>query len=203
MNRRLAYAATFALAAGCTFVPETSNQPDSGVDCATLPQSQGGAPTNVPLGTGSVTGELAFTVGTAYEQRDTVIWGSQPDGGPSTGFIGISLYDRALSCAGLRAADAGLATDVFGIYLYDPGQLAFAPGHYPVSPPDGGPYATAFRTQVNDAGVLSLYANARSGDVTVTSRTSCFVEGSFSLAMALLDGGTASTSGTFNSAFCR
>lgn len=201
MNRRLAYAATWAVVAGCTIIPHTSNDPDSGIDCATLPVGDGGAPRDVPLGSGTLTGDLAFSVATAYEHRDTLVF-NPPDAGPGSGWIGISLYDRALSCAALREADAGLPTDTFGIYLYDPVRLEFPPGRYPVSPPDGGPYATAYRIQVNDGGI-ALYATARSGDVTVANRTSCFVEGTFSLAMGLTDGGTVAASGTFSSGFCR
>jgi hypothetical protein len=174
------------LSAGCTLETLPSNQPDSGVDCSTA---------NPGSGSGSTSGELAFGVGSSFENRDTLIFAT--DAGASSGWISIGLYADTGSCG-----SGAHHQDTLGIYLFDPSQQ-FPKTQYPVNPPDGGVHATVFRiSETPDAGV-ALYAAARSGSVMLASLEPCSLSGSFQVALALNDGGTGSLGGEFNSAYCK
>ncbi len=186
---RASCAALCAVVSSCTILPGTSNQPDSGIVC-----DAGSS----PLGSGAMSGDLALTVGSSYENRNTIISGTDAGGGtPSGGWISIALYEQTLTCGATHTQAAG---DFVGIYLFDhAGQ--FDPGTYRVNPGDGGQSCLLYRGIVDDAGTRVLVA--KSGDVTVTSVQPCALAGSFDVQIDLRDGGSSALTGSFTSAYCR
>lgn len=181
-------------ASACDFAVQTapSNFPDSGITCA-----DGGR------GSGALTGDHAFTVGSAHEEFQEVV--NLDSGVIADRSIFITLSPEALSC-GQSSTQGQL---LLGLSLYDPSGV-YGPGDYVagsqslagVCPcttgPDGGRGALVALAS-GDGGTRL----ASSGVVRLTSLEACTLSGTFDVRFTEPDGGDAGAlSGSFQPVYC-
>lgn len=179
----------------CDFAVQTapSNFPDSGITCA-----DGGR------GSGALTGDHAFTVGSAHEKFQELV--NRDSGVISDRSIFITLHAEGLLCG----QSATQAQPVLGLSLFDPSGV-YGPGDYVAgsqqlaapcactTAPDGGRGALVALSP-GDGGTTLL---ASSGVVRLTTLEACALTGTFDVRFTTPDGGDAgSLSGSFQPAYC-
>jgi len=205
----LAAAAIAALSFGCSSVRDTSNQPDSGVDCSQMPADAGGIEHGVPAGSGTITGGFSFSVGSSYEEHDTTMTDrfKLPDGGtppPLVGsYVSIILWGAAVPCVdsgdGGSSSDGGFPPWAW-IILVDPQHDAYCGRRLP-----GEARWRAGRDRLcdrpSDAGYQ--FGKSTAGAVHLSSSLVCSLRGSFDVTLQLDgDAGTLPLQGSFDSPYC-
>lgn len=168
----------------CFSVPLPSNDPDSGVSCASSVN---------PTGRGGTQGAHAFSVGSVYQRSAQTI---PPDAGITGATLDLSLLREMISCAGRR--DGGSSEGLFATVSVSGADRVGAGTYVDSAHADGG--ASFFGFAVLDGGALIV----SEGTVTLATVAACSVTGSFEVKFNTDDGGvSAPLTGTFTADYCR
>jgi hypothetical protein len=194
-----------ALACSCVATPDSSNQPDSGVDCSLLAPDAGGLVPGVPNGSGTFSGALSFPIQAAYETHETTMSlpYKLPDGGSAPvingSYLSVLMYGAPIVCG---APNDGGQPEVPVIWLILTDSTgAYPGGDYLVQRDGGNLGADALIASPFDGGFISTHS--ASGTVHLATPLTCSLSGSFDLQLALEDGGTQAASGTFAAPYCK
>lgn len=182
------------LSCGVHVVTEPSNFPDSGIAC----DIDGGT------GTGSMTGDGAFVVRSAFQHFQSTV--DNDSGVVQSRSISISLRSEALGC-GTKAQQY----PVLALSLFDPSGV-YGPGDYVAGSQTLGGFCACVTGADGGRGAIVAIASedggtriATSGVVRLTALQACSLTGTFDVGFAvpdagLVDGGR--LTGTFAPTYC-
>ncbi|MBL8934941.1 MAG: hypothetical protein JNM69_10320 [Archangium sp.] len=179
---------------GVHVVTEPSNFPDAGISC----DIDGGT------GTGSLAGEGAFVVRSAFQHFQSTV--DNDSGVIQSRSISISLRSEALGC-GARAQQLPLV----GLSLFDPSGV-YGPGDYVAGSQTLGGFCPCVTGADGGRGAIVAIANedggtrlATSGVVRLTALEACSLTGTFDVGFDNLDAGLVDAgrlTGTFAPTYC-